>query len=323
MLPLGSVAADDVVAPCELPPGRFVHLPGRGSMFVRDTGGPPGAPVVILLHGLGANADLNWHSTFDALGHHFRVIAPDHRGHGRGIRSRAPFRLADCAGDVLALADALGVERFTAVGYSMGGPVAQLTWRAAPHRVHGLVICASSRDFRGHPRERLLYAGVGVAAAATHLEVLRVAARGADRVLAPVFGLHRHGRWAVEELRRSDVDAVLQAGVELGRFSSRDWIGEVDVPTAVIVTARDHLVPARRQRRLADLIPDAAVFEIVEGHHAAAHEGGPFVDALVGACRAVSPWPAPVDSRPSPRRHRSVERPAQVGLVPGHAAAAC
>jgi len=53
----------------------------------------------------------------------------DHRGHGRGIRSAKPFRLADCADDVAALADRLGIETFIPVGYSMGGTVAQLMWR--------------------------------------------------------------------------------------------------------------------------------------------------------------------------------------------------
>ena len=293
--------------PPGLPAGHLVHLPGRGSMFVREAEGPPGAPAVILLHGLGATADLNWHGAFTSLGHHFRVIAPDHRGHGRGIRSRAPFRLTDCADDVLALADALGIERFTAVGYSMGGPVAQLTWRAAPRRVQGLVICASSRDFRWHPRERLLYAGIGAAVAAAHIDVLRLGMRAVDRVLAPVLGLHQHGRWAAEQLRRSDINAVLEAATDLGRFSSREWIGEVDVPTAVVVTARDRLVPARRQRRLADMIPDAAVFEIADGHHAAARSDGPFIDALLGACRAVSPWPSTArrgSNAPDPTRRR-------------------
>jgi len=40
-----------------LPPGREVVLPGRGSTFVREVAGPPGAPTVVLLHGLGATAD--------------------------------------------------------------------------------------------------------------------------------------------------------------------------------------------------------------------------------------------------------------------------
>src|SRR5205085_6777031 len=82
-----------------MPPGRHVELPGRGTTFVRELDGPPGAPVLLLLHGWTASSDLNWFGAYDALGHAHRVIALDHRGHGRGIRSARWFRLEDCADD--------------------------------------------------------------------------------------------------------------------------------------------------------------------------------------------------------------------------------
>ena len=127
--------------------GRVVHLPDRGSMLVRDTPGAAGAPTVILLHGLGATARLNWPGASGALSPWFRVLEVDHRGHGRGIRSQRRFRLEDCADDVVALADVVGVERFVAAGYSMGGPIALLAARRQPDRVAGLVLCATSARF--------------------------------------------------------------------------------------------------------------------------------------------------------------------------------
>jgi len=261
-------------------------------MFYREAAGPPGAPTVVLLHGLGANADLNWHRAFAPLSRHFRVIAPDHRGHGRGIRSKAPFRLTDCADDVVALAGALGIAQFTAVGYSMGGPIAQLIWRRSPERLHGLVIGASSRDFRGHPRERLLFAGLGLVAGAVRIDALHLALGAFERITSPILGIHVHARWAADEARRSDVDAVMQAAGDLGRFTSRGWVSDIDVPTAVVVTTRDRLVPVRRQRKLAHSIRGAVTFDVECGHHGVADtEDAQFVHALVGACRAVSPWP--------------------------------
>jgi len=147
--------------PLSLPPGRPVHLPGRGTTFVRDLAGPPGAPTVVLLHGWAATADLNWFPSYEALGRHFRVIALDHRGHGRGIRSRRPFRLADCADDAAAVATELGVERFIAVGYSMGGPIAQLAWKRHRDVVSGLVLCATDTRFaRSDPRIQALFGGM-------------------------------------------------------------------------------------------------------------------------------------------------------------------
>ncbi|MGV3760288.1 MAG: alpha/beta fold hydrolase, partial [Actinomycetota bacterium] len=111
-------------------PGGPLELPGRGTTFVRHHPAPPGAPTVLLLHGIGVTADANWFTAYPALAERYGVVALDHRGHGRGIRTRRPFRLTDCADDAAALLDVLGdTGPVIACGYSMGGPVAQLLWR--------------------------------------------------------------------------------------------------------------------------------------------------------------------------------------------------
>ena len=137
-----------------LPHGRMVALPGRGSTFVREQSGPPGAPVLMLLHGWAATADLTWRHCYGPLAQQFRVLAIDHRGHGRGIRHAEPFRLEDCADDVAALAAQLGIERLIPVGYSMGGPIAPMLWQRHRPLVEGLVLCATSAVFGPTPRLR-------------------------------------------------------------------------------------------------------------------------------------------------------------------------
>ncbi len=139
------------------PPGRTVEVPGRGDTFVYEMEGPPGAPVLFLIHGLVATTQLNWFPAFPVLADRYRVIATDLRGHGRGFPAGNRFRLSDCADDIAAVADALGVERFIPVGYSLGGPVAQLVWHRHRDRVDGLVLAATSRNFGGTLRERTWY----------------------------------------------------------------------------------------------------------------------------------------------------------------------
>lgn len=273
-----------------VPHGRFVDLPGRGRTFVRELEGPPGAPTVVLLHGLGATAGLNWFASFRPLSAHYRVVALDHRGHGRGIRTKR-FRLADCADDVAAVADALDVDRFVAVGYSMGGPIAQLLWWRHRDRVPGVVLCATSRNFRGGVADRVRFAGLGLLGLG--LAVPGVA-NGSGRGWHAGASLLAHRMpsslrgWALRELSGHDLRSVLQAAEALGRFSSHEWIERMDVPVGVVATTHDELVPLRRQLKMARSIPSAVLHPVEGDHMVVARSPGSFVPALLEACDQVT-----------------------------------
>ena len=273
-----------------VPRGRFVDLPGRGRTFVRELEGPPGAPTVVLLHGLGATAGLNWFASFRPLSAHYRVVALDHRGHGRGIRTKR-FRLADCADDVAAVADVLDVDRFVAVGYSMGGPIAQLLWWRHRDRVPGVVLCATSRNFRGGVADRIRFAGLGLLGLG--LAVPGVAS-GSGRGWHAGASLLAHSMpsslrgWALRELSGHDLRSVLQAAEALGRFSSHEWIERMDVPVGVVATTHDELVPLRRQLKMARSIPSAVLHPVEGDHMVVARSPGSFVPALMEACDQVT-----------------------------------
>ncbi len=275
----------DLVVP-PLPHGRFVELPDRGTVLVRDFGGPPGAPTLALLHGWTATADLNWFRAYEPLGAHYRVIAFDHRGHGTGLRPKKAFRLEDCADDVADVAAILGIDRFIAVGYSMGGPVAQLLWRRHPERVDGLVLCATAPFFSGRREERLGFLGLtGLAA------IARVTPEQARTWLTDQFYLQKRAEiwepWAVREASRHDWRVVLEAGRAIGTFSSREWISTVDVPTSVVMTMRDSVIPLRRQAQLFELIDGAVPFRIDADHDAVVAHADQFNPTLLRAVRSV------------------------------------
>jgi 3-oxoadipate enol-lactonase len=271
-----------------LPPGRFVELPGRGRTFVREHAGPEGAPVVVLLHGWTATAALNWSPSFGPLADSFRVLALDHRGHGRGLRSRAPFRLEDCADDIAVLLRAVGVDRCIAVGYSMGGPIAQLLWQRHPHLVDGLVLCATAATFHGTARESLLTGmavGGSLVAGALFTRPITLATMTALRGWGAV---RRSSWWGFEEIAGHDWGRIVQAGREICRFDSRSWMRDTSVPTAVIATHHDDVVPHGRQLALARAIPGATLRAVDGGHSACTQESQHFVPALVDACVEVA-----------------------------------
>lgn len=275
-----------------IPPGAFVELPGRGRPFVVDIAGPPGCeerPPVFLIHGLIASSYLNWAPAFAALSAHFRVLAMDLRGHGRGIPlGHRTFRLADCADDIAAVLDALGVPRCIPVGYSLGGPVAQLMWRRHPDRVSGLVLAATSRNFMGTMQERLFFQSlVGVAAAARSMPWAGRETLTRPPPPDPADGV-RMSAFALEEVKHTSPGTALQAMSALGRFSSHEWIGEIDVPTAVVVTTKDRAIGPHRQIKLANAIPGATIHPTKAGHAACFFSADLFVPTLVAACTSVA-----------------------------------
>lgn len=275
----------DVLTP-KLPPGRFVDLGERGTIIVRDFGGPPGAPVVALLHGWTATADLNWFKSYDTLGERFRVIAFDHRGHGTGVRSKQPFRLEDCADDVADVTAALGADTFIPIGYSMGGPIAQLVWKRHRERVTGLVLCATAPYFAARRNERRMLLGLtGLATMA------RVAPEGAKVWLTEQLYLQRKTMqwepWAIQQAATHDWRMVLEAGREVGNFSSTEWLADIDVPVSNVLTMRDQVVPLRRQVKLFEQIPDTEAFRIDGMHDAAVANADRFVPSLIRAIDSI------------------------------------
>lgn len=270
-----------------LPPGRWIELPGEGRLFVRDFGGPPGAPALLLLHGWTATSDLNWFTSYKSLGTRFRVVAFDHRGHGRGMRTRRRFRLTDCADDAADVASALGIERFIVAGYSMGGAVATLLWRRHPARVDGLVLCATASTFFDTRAERVRLGLLDPISVATRAMPSRGAQRLYERVVWTQTKERNYKPWMIDEIRSCHPRLVLEAGGELGRFDSRPWREQIDVPTAAVVMTRDILVPTSRQEALAAAIPGTERFTVEGDHVACVSRPELFVPALIDACTSV------------------------------------
>ncbi len=284
------MAVTELAGEAPLPRGERVTLPDRGTTFVRTVPGPPGAPTVLLLHGWIASGGLNWYTAFTPLAQRYTVIAPDMRGHGRGIRTRRRFRLADCADDMAALLEHVGAGPAIVVGYSMGGPIAQLLWRRHEESVAGLVMCATAHRFVTGARERFVFSSMMATAAGTtragHL--LSRAPMASVRRWAPAASASRPATfraWAAAEMRRHDVVKIMEAGQALGSYNASAWIGDVDVPTTVIVTERDRAIAPSEQRLLASRIPGAIVHTVDDGHMACAKRE--FGTALVRAVDSV------------------------------------
>jgi 3-oxoadipate enol-lactonase len=166
----------------------------------------------------------------------------------------------------------------------MGGPIAQLLWRRHRDLVSGLVFCATSAGFMPNRTQRLPYqsamlAAVTAARAATL--TVRIPAIPALRGRPP-----RLPAWIADETRLHDPRAMVEAGHSISTYHAGRWIGEIDVPAALVCTTRDHAVRPDLQLALAESIPGTTVHPVVDGHLACAHPS--FGPVLFDACVSVA-----------------------------------
>jgi pimeloyl-ACP methyl ester carboxylesterase len=267
--------------PVELPPPRTMVAPGRGELFLRDSRGD--GPAVMLLHGWMVSADLNWCGAYGPLIEAgYRVLAIDHRGHGRGLRPLTPFRLTDCAADAAAALRQLGVVPALVVGYSMGGAIAQLLARDHPDVVSGVVLSGTAQHWQD-PETRRAWRAMGLLGLGLSLAPRTLWRLGLRRV-----GLPRGRRmaWIESEMMRHQPRDIAEAGRELGRFDSRPWLGCIRVPIAVLVTTVDEAVPVPKQRELA-AAAGARVFEAPISHLEVVERADVYNPALLAALDAL------------------------------------
>jgi pimeloyl-ACP methyl ester carboxylesterase len=123
-------------------PGNFFDSNGFKIYYTDEGHGEP----VILIHGLAANADINWRRAgiTGELAKHFRVVAMDIRGHGLSGASHDPGDYGmEMIRDVFRLMDHLKIERAHLAGYSLGGFITLKCVAEHPERVISAAYCAS------------------------------------------------------------------------------------------------------------------------------------------------------------------------------------
>jgi len=264
-----------------MPPPRTLLVRGRGELFLRDSGGD--GPPVMLLHGWMVSADLNWCGAYGALSQAgYRVLAIDHRGHGRGLRPLVPFRLSDCAADAAAALRTLGLAPALVVGYSMGGAIAQLIARDHPEVASRVVLSGTAQHWQD-PETRRVWRAMGLLGLS-----LSLAPRTFWRLGFRRAGLPHSQRtaWIQSELMRHSARDIAEAGRELGRFDSRPWLGSVRVPMAVVITTRDEAVAVPKQRELA-AAAGGPVFEAPITHLEVVNRADVYNPALLQALEAL------------------------------------
>lgn len=295
-----------------------IDLPTRGLHLDYELSGSAAGPVLVLIMGLGMQRVM-WPPEMVAglVARGLRVLTFDnrdigHSGSGRlaphmGVRRaflryllrlpiRAAYSLDDMAQDTLALADALGIERFHVAGASMGGMIAQQLALMAPGRVQSLASIMSSAGPRAAPAPkwditRLMLRAPGTASShqqrldhyvalfteiGRHHDPEEIARlrEGLDRALARAYRPDGTLRQLLAICAQPDRSALLR---------------RIATPTLLIHGALDPLVPVAAAHHLARVIPQARL-EIIQrmGHDLPAWAMPRLVDLVASHCCSVS-----------------------------------
>ncbi len=99
-------------------------------------------PPVVLIHGM-LNSSSHWRSVALSLARDYTVVAPDLIGHGDSAAPRGDYSLGAHAASIRDLLAAIGIDRATIVGHSLGGGVAMQFFYQFPQRVERLVLISS------------------------------------------------------------------------------------------------------------------------------------------------------------------------------------
>ena len=272
-----------------LPAGFTAVLPDRGEVFYRlHRHADPAKPMVLLLHGWTASADLQFFTAYEALAEHCSFIGIDHRGHGRGLRSADAFSLEDAADDAAALVAHLGVGPVITIGYSMGGPISLLLAQRHPALVEAMVVQATALEWRATRFERVRWKTVNLLGPLLRsFAYPRSIRAGIRRLLGNNHPLVPFVPWLAAEMRRNDTFNIVQAGQALSRYDARPWASSLGKPAASVITTGDRLVFPRKQRALAVAL-GATVVELAGDHIAPWEHPTEFAAATVQALHAVT-----------------------------------
>lgn len=224
--------------------------------------------AVILLHG-GLGHSGNWGYQVPALlaaGH--RVVVIDSRGHGRSTRDARPYKYELMASDVLAVMDALALERAAIVGWSDGGCVAMVLGMVAPQRVAGVFFFGCNMDPSG-TKEFV-----------------------ATPVIDRCFSRHRQD-YARLSATPDEFDAFVAAVSDMMKTEPNyfaDDLARISVPVVIAQSEHDEFIKREHAEYLAGAIPGAEL-NVLPGvsHFAPLQRPALFNKAMIAFVERVLP----------------------------------
>lgn len=248
-----------------------LSIPTNAGSFDAIAAGPEDGRPVLLLHGF-PEAAVEWEhqvATLGVLG--YRAVAPDQRGYSPDVRPEqaSEYGIDDLVGDVIAIADRLGWNKFDLVGHDWGGAVAWWTAHARPDRLRSLAVVSTP-----HPaalaaamktdEDQHLRSAYMTEWRQTRVTEQRMLENNAD-ALRRIFDWKVPPSRVDEYVQRLSEPGALTAALNWYRAGRPDGkIGKIDVPTLYIWSTEDAAFGSTAALDTANHVGGPYRFEMIE-----------------------------------------------------------
>ena len=195
--------------------------------------------VILLLHGLGSTK-ADWDFQIDSFSKHYRVIAPDLRGHGNSSKpkTRNEYGISLCAEDNILLVKELKIDQFTVVGFSMGGAVAFEMAVKYPELISKLIVVNTSPDFNnlGEMGEKMIKDRTRI----LDNSGMEPLAKQVAESLFPEEGQSKLRNAFYERVKSNSVRSYFNSFITLMEWGIAEKIKDIKAPALVIASDQDY-----------------------------------------------------------------------------------
>jgi 3-oxoadipate enol-lactonase len=245
--------------------------------------GPQRAPVLMLCNSLGTTLHM-WDGQVTPFTRHFRLVRYDRRGHGKSGCPKGPYTMERLGRDVLAILDALELERVNWCGLSMGGMVGQWLAANAPERIERLAITNTSSYFADKTawNERLrLVREKGIAA---------FAGPNMERWFTKEFRERSPQTVAAtrEMFAATPLEGYIACGEAVRDMDHRELLPKIKAPTLVIAGKQDPATPLEANQYIASRVPGAKLIVLDAAHLSNIEQPQAYTDAVLNFLRPTA-----------------------------------
>ncbi|MGA2349920.1 MAG: alpha/beta hydrolase [Terracidiphilus sp.] len=234
---------------------RSVQIDGHRVHYLAE--GPAGGPVVVLVHGLGGQAE-DWRNLAPYLVKAgFRVYLPDLPGYGRSEQpAEFSYSVSDQAQTVVDFLDALGLKQVDLGGWSMGGWIVQLVAARHPERVRRLMLFDAAGIYEKPAWDTRLFTPT-TPAELDQLEALLMPhpKKAPGFVADDILRLFKRNAWVIHRA----VTTMLT-----GQDTTDELLPQFKMPVLLVWGAEDHITPLSQGERIHKLVPQSQL-EVFSG----------------------------------------------------------